>query len=214
MGWLPAQKNRDVCLMSRTDVKRLRSARRRRRPAAAASATPDRIDQIVDFRELMLHQVVSFSTRFVKTVADLYVSRHSISLPEMRALFLLGRFGALAPIRLAELADTDRATITRALAKLKRRKLVEVGPDGEHGKRTLARLSRSGIRLHNELAQLVNYRNQWLRNQFKADELKMLFALLTRLERLSGDLPMAIDEDSSVSREADRRTEFPGLGAA
>jgi DNA-binding MarR family transcriptional regulator len=147
------------------------------------------IDQIVDFRELMLHQVVSFSTRFVQTVADLYVSRHGITLPELRVLFLLGRFTTLPPIRLADLAGTDRATITRAVASLRERELVKVAPDGEHRKRTLVRLTSAGIKLHNRLAQLVNRRNRWLRSQFKQTELKTLFELLQRLERLSKILP-------------------------
>lgn len=187
-------------------MKRQRPTGQTRRQTNATAGVLVGIDQIVDFRELMLHQVVSFSTRFVQTIADLYVSRHSISLPELRTLFLLGRFGALPPIRLAELADTDRATITRSLAKLKSRKLANVRPDGEHGKRTLARLTRSGIRLHNELARLVNYRNQWLRSQFTSRELETLFSLLTRLERLSVELPVATVENPRRGRMPDKRT--------
>jgi DNA-binding MarR family transcriptional regulator len=159
----------------------------RRKQRNSSSSSP--IEQIVDFRKLILHQVVSFSTRFVQTVADLYVSRHRITLPELRVLFLLGRFTTLAPIRLAELANTDRATITRAVASLRERGLVKVAPDGEHRKRTLVRLTTAGIALHNRLARLVNRRNTWLRSRFRKSELKTLFNLLQRLERLSRILP-------------------------
>lgn len=158
------------------------------------------VSQTVDFKELMLHQVVTFSTRFVQTVAGLYQSRHRITLPELRTLFLLGRYGHLAPIRIAELATTDRATVTRAINALQRRKLIRVRADPTHHKRTLAALTPAGARLHDELAALVKYRNQWLKNAFAGDELETLFALLQRLEVAAGSLPTQLPARNPVQK--------------
>ena len=156
----------------------------------------------VDFRELMLHQVVSFSTRFVQSVTGLYQSRHRITLPELRTLFLLGRYGRLAPIRVAELATTDRATVTRAISALRRRKLIQVRADPSHHKRTLATLTSAGARLHDELAELVNYRNEWLKSEFTGGELETLFMLLGRLEVTARSLPTQLPALASTKRPA------------
>lgn len=148
----------------------------------------------------MLHQVVTFSTRFVQHVARVYVTRHRITLPELRALFLLGRYGSLAPIRIAELATTDRATATRAIEALRRRNLVRVCSDPSHHKRTLASLTPAGVRTHDRLAKLANFRNKWLKEQFAPDELHILFALLQRLEALAQSLPTQLPADSGQAR--------------
>jgi DNA-binding MarR family transcriptional regulator len=153
------------------------------------------VAQTVDFKQLMLNQVVTFSTRFVQHVAGTYLSRHRVTLPELRALFLLGRHGRLAPIRIAELATTDRATVTRAVNALRRRKLVRVSSDPSHHKRTLASLTPAGAKLHDRLAKLANFRNEWLKGQFSAEELRALFALLQRLEALAQSLPTQLPRD-------------------
>jgi DNA-binding MarR family transcriptional regulator len=183
-------------------------ARTRSRPANRSAANQrievPPVEQTVDFKELMLHQVVTFSTRFVQTVTGLYQSRHRITLPELRTLFLLGRYGNLAPIRVAELATTDRATVTRAISALRRRKLIRVRADPSHHKRTLATLTPAGARLHDELAALVNFRNDWLRSEFTNEELKTLFALLRRLERAARSLPTQLPADQSSAQSCDR----------
>jgi DNA-binding MarR family transcriptional regulator len=153
------------------------------------------VAQTVDFKQLLLHQVVSFSTRFVQHVIAMYVSQHRITLPELRALFLLGLHGNLAPIRIAELATTDRATATRAINSLRRRNLVRVRSDASHHKRTLASLTPEGADLHDQLAELVKYRNDWLKDHFTDAELSTLFALLRRLEVLAKTLPTRLPDD-------------------
>lgn len=163
-------------------------------------ATSPGVDRSVDFKMLILHQVVNFSTRFVQHVSALYLSRHRITLPETRALFLLGRYGDLAPIRIAELATTDRATVTRAISALRRRKLVRVRSDPSHHKRTLASLTPAGAKLHDQLARLANFRNEWLKEQFAAGELRVLFALLQRLEGLAQSLPTQLPGDDGQGR--------------
>jgi DNA-binding MarR family transcriptional regulator len=154
------------------------------------------VAQTVDFKELVLHQVVSFSTRFVQYVVAIYASQHKITLPELRTLFLLGRFGNLAPIRLAELATTDRATATRAVNALRRRTLVRVRSDATHHKRTLASLTPAGVDLHDRLATLAKYRNEWLKDRFTDAELSTLLALLQRLEDLAKALPTRLPADT------------------
>jgi DNA-binding MarR family transcriptional regulator len=143
---------------------------------------------------------VGFATSFVQAVASLYVSAYGIGLPELRAIFLLGRYGRLAPIRIATLAATDRATVTRALRHLEERGLVLIAPDPDHQRRKLAQLTASGAALHDDLAALVLHRNTWLNEQFAADELQTLFALLQRLDGLAGSLPTSISPTSEERR--------------
>ncbi|MGJ3263234.1 MAG: MarR family winged helix-turn-helix transcriptional regulator [Salinarimonas sp.] len=160
-----------------------------RRAGRAHLPDPPRVETSVDFTELLLHQVVGFSTRFVQSVASTYTQRHGIGLPELRTLFLLGRHGRLAPIRLAELAGTDRGTVTRALRTLRARGLVVVRADPEHGRRTTAQLTPDGAALHDRLARFVEWRNQWLKSHFSREELATLVDLLGRLDDLSRRLP-------------------------
>lgn len=150
---------------------------------------PPPVETSVDFTGLLLHQVVTFSTRFVQAVASTYTQRHGIGLPELRTLFLLGRHGRLAPIRLAELAGTDRGTVTRALRTLGAQDLVVVRADPAHGRRTAAQLTPQGAALHDRLARFVDLRNAWLKSHFSRAELDTLLDLLARLDDLSRRLP-------------------------
>ncbi|WP_029029915.1 MarR family winged helix-turn-helix transcriptional regulator [Salinarimonas rosea] len=159
---------------------------------------PPRVETSVDFTELLLHQVVGFATRFVQSVASTYTQRHGIGLPELRTLFLLGRHGRLAPIRLAELAATDRGTVTRALRTLTARGLVVVRADPDHGRRTAAQLTPDGAALHDHLARFVEWRNQWLKSHFEQEELATLLELLGRLDDLSRRLPTDAVEHESI----------------
>ncbi|WP_372424824.1 MarR family winged helix-turn-helix transcriptional regulator [Salinarimonas chemoclinalis] len=167
------------------------TARRARGPRRAADPLPEPppVETTVDFTRLVLHQVVTFSTRFVQAVASTYTQRHGIGLPELRTLFLLGRYGRLAPIRLAELAGTDRGTVTRALRTLDALGLVVVRADPAHGRRTAAQLTPDGAALHDRLAHFVDGRNAWLEGQFGPGELDTLLDLLGRLDELSRRLP-------------------------
>lgn len=162
-----------------------------RHPGSRPETPPDppRVRHAVEFKELALHQVVGFATGFVQTVASLYVTKYGIGLPELRTIFLLGRYGRLAPIRIAELAVTDRATVTRALRSLSERELVLILSDPDHQRRKFAQLTPSGAALHDDLAALVAHRNAWLKEQFSPVELQKLFSLLERLDELASRLP-------------------------
>lgn len=145
---------------------------------------PPEVRATILFKDLLLHQVVGFATGFEQTVAATYTERHGIGLPELRILFLLARYRRLAPIRLAEHADTDRATVTRALRSLVDRGLVFVLPDPTHRRRTFVQLTPDGAALQDRLARFSQARNAWMRTHFTDAEQDALMSLLGRLEAL------------------------------
>ncbi len=163
---------------------------RRRSGAIATPGLPDppTVESTILFKDLLVHQVVGFATGFVQAVATTYTERHGVGLPELRILFLLARLGRLSPIRLAEHAGTDRATVTRALRALVDRGFVVILADPTHRRRTFAQLTPEGAAAQDRLARFASTRNAWMRTHFSEAEEETLLSLLGRLDALVRDL--------------------------
>ena len=117
-----------------------------------------------------------------------YTAKFGIGLPEWRTLGMLGRFGPLPSIRIAELAEMDRASISRAVAWLEKRGMVRRLDDPAHQRRKTVAMTEAGRALHARIGAHARQRQQQILAALSPAEREGLNALLGKLDEWASEL--------------------------
>src|SRR6266508_6918853 len=67
--------------------------------------------QPIDLRKTVTFRLLGIAGKLTQGFNNTYTARFGIGLPEWRTLGMLGQFGPLPSIRIAELAEMDRGAI-------------------------------------------------------------------------------------------------------
>jgi DNA-binding MarR family transcriptional regulator len=95
------------------------------------------------------------SNRMSARIADAYRSRFGLSVPEWRVMALLGREGGLTAADLVERSAMDKVAVSRAVARLAERNLVQAEGDLSDRRRRNLALSGAGVRIFEEIEPLA-----------------------------------------------------------
>ncbi len=96
------------------------------------------VDAPLELEMFLPYRLAIAATAVSQALADVYSERFGISVAEWRIIANLGRFGPLNAGELAERSTLDKPRVTRALQRLKIRRLVS---------RTIAKADRRQIRI-------------------------------------------------------------------
>jgi len=89
------------------------------------------------------------------TFAKSYGRRFGLTIPEWRAMAVLGRFAPLSANEICRRTAMDKVRVSRAVARLKKAGLVERSTDRTDRRRSALRLSPSGKRIHADIVPLA-----------------------------------------------------------
>lgn len=142
----------------------------------------------IDLRKTVTFRLLGIASALTQGFINTYTARYGIGLPEWRTLGMLGQFGPLPSIRIAELAEMDRGAISRAVAALERRGLVRRVKEPGHERRRVIVMTRSGRRLHSEISEFARSRRARLGVLLSRTELTALDAILDKLDQWAGEL--------------------------
>jgi DNA-binding MarR family transcriptional regulator len=120
---------------------------------------------------------------FLKRGAILRYKRLGLSSVEFGLVASLGRRPPMSVVRLAEAVGQDKGQISRALAGLVSRKLVERRINPRDNREVLVSLTRAGLAAHDAIVAGAQERNQRLLERLDDDEVAMLLAHIDRLTR-------------------------------
>ena len=118
------------------------------------------------------------------TSADLhrrYFGPSHLSVPQWRVIAVLGRFAPLSASDICQRTVMDKVTVSRAVAGLRRRRLVEQATDGADRRRSQLRLTQAGRAMHDLVVPLALGYEAELLAQLSPAERKALDGLLDRL---------------------------------
>lgn len=133
------------------------------------------LENFLPYRLSVLAQFVSASLH------DLYAKPFELSVTEWRVMAVLGRFAPLAASEVAKRIVMDKVAVSRAVASLKRRDLVERATDPEDRRRASLRLSPSGHDMHARIIPVaLEYESQLVR-ALSSEEQHTLNQLCDRL---------------------------------
>lgn len=154
-------------------------------PDAIPDAAPDDGPRHarLDLEHFLPYRLSVVSNRISQRIADTYMTRFGIGITEWRVIAVLGREPGLSANAVAERTAMDKVAVSRALARLLERGLVQRDTHGEDRRRSVLELSETGYGIYDEVVPLALAREQALLAHFAEGEKALLETLLEKLAR-------------------------------
>jgi DNA-binding MarR family transcriptional regulator len=123
------------------------------------------------------------SNRVSQTIATAYGERFGIGITEWRVIAVLGLQPGLSANQVAERTAMDKVAVSRAVAKLLERGLLQRDTHGDDRRRSVLELSEAGYRVYDEVVPLARGFERDLLSVLDEEERAMLDRLLTKLTK-------------------------------
>ena len=143
---------------------------------------------LLDLEHFLPYRLSVLSNRISQVIADTYAARFGIGVAEWRAIAVLGRHSGLSANGVAERTAMDKVAVSRTLARLLERGLVQRDTHGDDRRRSVLELSAAGYLIFDEVVPLALARERALLAHFSDDDRRQLDALLTKLSKGLQDL--------------------------
>ena len=144
---------------------------------------PLKLETFLPYRLSLLSNLMSGS------IAQTYEDKFGISMPEWRIMMILAEYPDISADEVCNRTAIEKSVVSRAVARLLARHLVNRSTDSEDRRRSRLRLSETGLSVYDEVMPIaVDYEKQFLQSLEK-DELKTLDRLIDKL------LAVSIDRD-------------------
>ena len=132
--------------------------------------------QFLPYRCNNLAEQISFS------LSRIYVERFGVSIAQWRILATLGDGGEMQAKQIGQATNMDKVRVSRAVASLRSRDLLERKPCETDSRAALLSLSSSGRRLYGRIAPEALQWEEQLLQPLTAAERRTLFGMIEKLE--------------------------------
>lgn len=141
-----------------------------------------------EIRDLISFRIHALANLLSRGAALTYRREFGVSLAEWRTVALLGAHEPLSLNELARHAGLDKSQMSRVVAGLVGRDLVQRDADSRDGRGVRLSLSRAGHRLYEGLIAAANRRNDAFASALAPEEHAMLEPILARLAERAREL--------------------------
>lgn len=138
---------------------------------------------LLDLEHFLPYRLSVLSNRISQTIAETYAARFGIAIPEWRVIAVLGRHPGLSANGVAERTAMDKVAVSRTLARLLERGVVQRDTHGDDRRRSVLELSETGYRIFDEVVPLALARERALLAHFSDEDRQQLDVLLSKLDR-------------------------------
>jgi len=146
----------------------------RRKPDGSEHAT-------LDLEHFLPYRLSVLSNRVSQTIAGAYARRFGIGVTEWRVIAVVGRYPGLSANAVAARTAMDKVAVSRAVARLLARALLQREMHGDDRRRSVLQLSEDGYRIYDEVVPLALDCERRLLEQLSEEERATLHALIDRL---------------------------------
>lgn len=136
---------------------------------------------VLELERFLPYRLSVLSNRVSQTIADTYVERFGLAVTEWRVIAVLGRYPDLSANAVAERTAMDKVAVSRAVARLLARGLLQRETHGDDRRRSVLALSEAGYRIYDEVAPLALECERRLLAHLSTEEHATLDALIDRL---------------------------------
>ncbi len=133
------------------------------------------LEKFLPYRLSVLAQLVS------ESLHDLYAGPFELSVTQWRVMAALGRFAPLTASDVGQRIVMDKVAVSRAVASLMKRGLVERATDLDDRRRASLRLTEKGRTVHAQIVPLALKYEADLYQALSAEERRALNSLYDRL---------------------------------
>lgn len=150
---------------------------------AAPDITSPDTHALLDLEHFLPYRLSVLTNRISQTIAATYAERFAIGITEWRVIAVLGRHPGLSANGVAERTAMDKVAVSRALARLMERDLVQRDTHDGDRRRSVLELSATGYGIYDEVVPLALARERELLAEFDDEDRRVLEALLQKLDR-------------------------------
>jgi DNA-binding MarR family transcriptional regulator len=149
------------------------------------------------------YRIYALASSLSKGAMRFYQAKFGIALPEMRLLSTLGSHRRLSSLELVKLTAMDKGLVSRVLAGLAKRNLVQDVPAAAGSSRRIWKLTAAGSALVTRLRPVWQEREGRLQTDLSPKEHKLLLRLLETLFHASEKL--RAEEAETLLRTSSRK---------
>ena len=142
------------------------------------------LDGFMPYRLSVMQQEVS------RAIAAAYASKHDLMRHDWRVMAALGDAQPLSANEVCQRTNMDKVQVSRAIARLKQKGLVDQHRDRQDRRRSSLRLTGRGEAIYRDIVPAARAREADLLSALSATELKQLDRLIGKLYRRACDLNM------------------------
>ncbi|MEZ5923147.1 MAG: MarR family winged helix-turn-helix transcriptional regulator [Hyphomicrobiaceae bacterium] len=146
--------------------------------------------RLASFLPFRLNRLASEVSRRISAI---YGDRYGLDIPEWRVLATLSSRGTATAQAIVASTRTHKSTISRAVAALTQRGLIEREGSASDGREIVLRLSDKGDELMREIVPLVLAEERAMLNRLPAGQRREFLSALTRLE-----VSLELDEEEPL----------------
>jgi DNA-binding MarR family transcriptional regulator len=137
---------------------------------------------LLDLEHFLPYRLSVLSNRISQTIAETYAARFGIAIPEWRVIAVLGRHPGLSANGVAERTAMDKVAVSRTIARLLERGVVQRDTHGDDRRRSVLELSQTGYGIFDEVVPLALARERALLAHFNEEDRRQLDVLLSKLD--------------------------------
>ena len=142
----------------------------------------------LDLEHFLPYRLSVLSNRVSQIIAGAYARRFGIGVTEWRVIAVLGRYPGLSANALAARTAMDKVAVSRAVARLLARHLLQRDTHDDDRRRSVLELSDAGYRIYDDVVPLALAYERRLLAPLDADEQVQLERLLRKLAEGIGGL--------------------------
>ena len=136
---------------------------------------------ILDLERLIPYRLSVLSNKISSAIAGEYHRRFGLAITEWRVMAVLGRFPGLSAREVTERTAMDKVAVSRAVARLLERSLIQREIHGDDRRRSVLTLSEDGFRVYDEVAPMVLECERQLLAPLSEEERAQLDRLIDKL---------------------------------
>ena len=141
---------------------------------------------VLELERFLPYRFSVLSNRISQTIASAYADRFGLAITEWRVIAVLGRYPGLSASEVAERTAMDKVAVSRAVARLLQRHLLQRDTHGGDRRRSVLALSEAGYKVYDDVVPVALRYERELFAALDDDERAMLDRLLTKLGKRFG----------------------------
>jgi len=141
---------------------------------------PLKLESFLPYRLSLLSNTVSAN------IAATYQDKFGISMPEWRVMAILAEYPDSSADDVCQRTQIEKSVVSRAVARLLKRHLISREFDVNDKRRSILRLSETGLSVYDEVMPVAETFEKKLIARLSKEERKSLSTLLDKLQREAG----------------------------
>ncbi len=147
-----------------------------------------------DLNTFFPYQVRLFSTHVSHAIKDIYTTHYGLTSNEWRVMANLYDYRPLSAKEIVERSHTGKVNVSRAVAALQDKNLLDCHIDPTDRRRTLLCLTSKGKKIMKEIIPMMRTREQEIMSALSPQEIKTLRTLMAKIQGGSY-IPPTLEDD-------------------